>query len=392
MDLSFNLPKNNVVALPSKNPENGELLTYTLENGTRLVPMKLQYQNYINEPPVHPKQLWQNACSNDEITINSWLPTWEKNLVDNAAKHNFTDKSCWSEYAKEAYKPVIVAGSGPSIKKNYMHLKPSWNLRTDPKTGKLAEMLSHGRGDIRIVSCLHNFGFFEDMDIMTENDYYLNLDAGDITIREVYEGGTKDQSFYWERSKNRTLIATVFSNPELLSKWQGKILFFQTPSSNVPSLNKLCDINKVPTLSVGGNALGAAMYFAKAILGCGDTIFVGADFSFDYAQSFHGWNSPYDKQFSGVLPTIDIFGNRVYTWPSYYNFKCYMDFIACGGIGNNPQAFINCTEGGILGAYQEGNIRQIKQATLKDVLDTYVMHKNMSEYLENSDKIPMVLF
>ena len=392
MELKFSIPRNNTLNLPDSNPETGKAVKYCTEDGTPLIPMKRQYQGYIDNPPARPEQLWKNACSNDELTISSWNDTWSKNLKANCEKYDVHGLSCWKFFSRESFKPVIIAGSGPSIKTNSKYLKPHWDNKTNPETGKVEEMLTGGRHEIRIVSCLHNFGYFEDNNIMGKDDYYLNLDAGDLTISEVYEGGSKEESWYWERSKDRTLITTVFANPVLLEKWQGEIFFFQTPSSSVKGLNELVDISVVPTFSVGGNALGACLYFAKAILGGSDIVFIGADFAFDYSNKFHGWKSPYDKQFSGVIPVTDVFGNRVWTWASYFNFKCYMDFVAGGGKGGNPQSFINCTEGGILGAYPEGNIQQIKQMSLKECLTVYNMHKNMPLYLENANKIPLVLF
>jgi predicted ATPase len=63
-----------------------------------------------------------------------------------------------------------------------------------------------------------------------------------------------------------------------------------------------------------------------------------------------------------------------------------------GGKGSNPQDFINCTEGGILGAYPNGNIRQIKQATLAETLFTYTMHEKMGDFMKEMDKKKVLLF
>ena len=56
------------------------------------------------------------------------------------------------DYGKFAYRPCIIAGSGPSLKKN-------------------AELLKDRNG-IGLVSVLHNFGYFEEIGIVP--DYYLN--------------------------------------------------------------------------------------------------------------------------------------------------------------------------------------------------------------------------
>jgi hypothetical protein len=62
-----------------------------------------------------------------------------------------------------------------------------------------------------------------------------------------------------------------------------------------------------------------------------------------------------------VVRATDVFGHRVKTWQSYYNFKCWFESRAC----SVPGTYINATEGGILGSYPEGNIEQIKQMAFK---------------------------
>lgn len=328
---------------------------------------ELHYQNYIDGPPVPNKEhLYHRACSSDGVTCDSWLDTWIDHVQKNCAAFDVKKLSVESEAAKFAYKPCIIAGSGPSQKKN-AHL-----LRD--------------RNGIGLVSCLHNFGFYEDIGV--KPDYYLNLDAGPITIAEMCQGGAnqgqaKGEEWYWERTKDHTLVTSVTGHPELLKKWRGKILFYMVIAPNpkyVEAVNKCTDL--ACYFSVGGNTLGACLYMAKAVLGANPIAMVGADFSFSYAKKFHPFDSPYDQQYSGVVYATDVFGNRVGTWPSYFNFKAWFEYIACGGKGNQPTMMFNCTEGGILGAYPEGNIRQITQMTLKEFLFVYNLHKQFPQTLE----------
>jgi hypothetical protein len=120
-------------------------------------------------------------------------------------------------------------------------------------------------------------------------------------------------------------------------------------------------------MTSGGCVLGAATYFAKAILGSNPIAFMGADFSFDYKKKFHAWDSKYDKDIGQAMRCVDVWGMKRLTWPSYWNFKCYFDWFAC----TVPGIYINCSEGGLMGAYPEGNIKQIKQMLLKDFLRMY---------------------
>lgn len=326
--------------------------------GVAMFRKDLQFQQYIDSPPVQNKEvLYQRACANDGVTIDSFFDTWLKHVDINCKEWDVENNTAMLDYAKFAYKPGIVAGAGPHLKTNARLLKD--------------------RGDMALVSCLHNFGYLED--VGAHPDYYLNLDAGDITIPEMSEGGKNGNAdYYWDLTKNRTLVTSITANPELHRKWKGRILWYSAVAADpryVERLKKLTSMNLV--YSVGGNTLGACLYHAKSILGCCPIAFVGADFSFGYDKQFHSWNSQY--KFSGVVPTTDIFGNRVYTYPSYFNFKCWFDYIACGGAGNQPGLYYNCTEGGILGAYPEGNIRQIQQLPLEHFLWTYNVHKKMGE-------------
>lgn len=391
-DYSINLKIDNRgrLILPIRNPIDNKYLEYVNENDVPLIPFKKQLQKTIDFTPIPPEALWKQACTGDAVTVKSWDKVWNKALDDNLKLYNFENLSCFSLYGKEAYKPVILAGSGPSLRNNYKYLKKTYFNQINLANGKVDEVLIGGREDIKIVSCLHNFAFFEDNDVMTKEDYYVNLDAGPITVTELSEGGEHDEDWYWDKTKNRILITTVLANTELLKRWKGKIYFFKTASSTVKDFAKKVNPKKVPIFSVGGNVLGACLYFAKAILGAGPTIFIGADFCFSYDHKFHGWDSQYDAQFQGVIPTVDIYGNRVFTWPSYNNFKCFFDFIATGGVGKNPQMFINATEGGCLGAYPEGNIRHIQQITLKEILYVFTMHTHLPEKMNG--KMETVLF
>ena len=325
-----------------------------------LVEMHLSFQEIIPGPPPGMEQLHSSACSNDAITINSWKQQWLDQIKQNIQHYDVKKNSAMLEYGKAAMKPVLCMGSGPSLQKN------------------IQTYAEHKR-DITAVSCLHNYAFLEDNGCHA--DYYVNLDAGEITVPELSQGGVQGEKHYWESTKDKTLIATILSYPELLKRWKGKILFYNCP---IPDLDE--EIKKIIDFplyfNMGGNTLGAAMYFSKAILGCNPVIFMGADFSFGYNHQFHPFASPYDKQFSGTIPVTDIFGNRVHTWRSYYNFKCWFDWMACGGSGGNPALWVNATEGGILGAYPEGNIRQVLQMSLKEALSMYHHYKQMPELVK----------
>lgn len=312
-----------------------------------------EFQPVINYMPVEKKALYQNACSNDDPTVDHWKDIWIKNIKANKEKFgSFHDHSLKEVFGKYAGGSAIIAGSGPSLKYNAKALK--------------------NRKGIPLISCLHNFHYFEELDLAPE--FYCSLDAGEtITAEEVTEGGTKDEDWYWERSKERTLICYVGTSPKLLEKWQGKVLFFNSALPNAELNDKIAEIEPYRVFfSTGGNVLGACLYLSRAILGAFNIIFIGADFSFGYpdvsegdpVHRFHSWKSKYDTTMGQTVKVTNVFGHKVHSWPSYMNFKAYFDWFA----SNVPGHYVNATEGGCLGAYDQGNIDKFKYMSLDDAI------------------------
>ncbi len=315
---------------------------------------------YIDAAPITNEQLYQRACSNDAVTVNSWRDTWISQAKANHAIFGpFKNKSIGSLFRKHHHMPIFLLGSGPSLKEN-------------------AALLVGDHG-IPIMSCLHNFHFLEDLGVKV--DYYVSLDCGPVTIEEVSEGGSPDTD-YWAKTRDKTLLCYIGSHPNLLAKWQGEILFFNCPIPDQAIEQEIDAIERFKVLvSSGGNVLGACLYIARAFLGCSTPIFLGADFSFSYGNKFHGWDSKYDAQLGQYLRSPNIYGIPVNTWASYYNFKCWFDWVS----QRVPGHYINCTEGGIFGAYTEGNLRSIKQMDLKDCLTLYGITEHTKDQAENPD-------
>ena len=334
---------------------------------TKRVPMILTFQGTIDQPPIPPMGMIKQASGNDEATVNHWKQIWLDHIRKNKEKHDIVANSAATMHAKFAYNPVIIAGSGPSLKKNAFLLKD--------KPDKIG-----------LVSCLHNYAFFVDLGLHVDGGY-LNLDAGDITIPEMSQGGQHPEQYYWDSTVDNTLVAGLVSKPELIDKWKGPIKWFSSPVPDKVYMEEERKILGDFTLyyNVGGNALGAAYYHARAILGGMPLAFIGTDFSFDYCHKFHSWDSPYDAQFQGVMPCTDVFGNRVYTWPSYNNFCLWLTYQAYGGSGMNPVQMINCTEGGIFGAFPQGNVSAIKQLALIDFLEMYRHHLQLPKLQADPD-------
>lgn len=318
----------------------------------------LEYSGVILQAPVATQALRGQSEAGDRATIDFWREKWVANIKANKAKYgSFAEHSVGKLFQRHKYQPVIVAGAGPSLKRNGAELKD--------------------RGGIPLVSCLHNFHFFEDMGV--DVDYYVTLDAGEVTIPEVSEGGKLSADEYWARTKGKKLVAYIGTHPELLEKWQGEVYFFNCQIPNMEIENQITGIEKFwLDFSVGGNVLGACVYLAKAVLGASIVAFVGADFAFSYDKKFHGWDSKYDANMGQVLRSVDVFGNTVLTWPSYHGFKCFFDWFA----QTVPGVYFNCTEGGTLGAYPEGNLAAIRPVDLCDFLSMLRMSENLRESME----------
>lgn len=321
-----------------------------------------QYQNLIDGPPARPEQLYSQACSNDKTTIDAWRHTWIGNVKANHEKFGpFKDRGLGKLWGAFQNMPAIVVGSGPSLKRNAHHLKKN--------------------KEIPVISCLHNFHFLEDLGVHV--DFYVSLDAGEITVGEVSEGGSKSETEYWAMTKGKTLLAFIGSSPRLLEKWQGDIYFFNCPVPDEAYESEVKKIESFNTMvSNGGNVLGACLYIAKGILGCNPIAFMGADFSFGYTHKFHAWDSKYDANIGHCVRLTDVYGNRVLTWQSYANFKAWFDYI----VSNVPGLWINVTEGGCLGSYPEGNILQLKYMDLEKFLDMYQMHEHLREQCLSPEK------
>ncbi len=322
--------------------------------------VSLEYQPTILHCPVPAGALYQQAASNDAVTVETWKDTWISQAKANRAVFGpFKEKSIGKLFNKHRHSPMFVVGSGPSLKKN-AHL-----LKGD-----------HG---IPIISCLHNFHFLEDLGVNV--DYYVTLDAGPVTIEEVSEGGNASTD-YWAKTKGKKLLAYIGTHPNLLAKWQGEIYFYNCAIPNQQIESEIDQIERFKVLvSSGGNVLGACLYIAKAFLGARTTIFLGADFSFSYDDKFHGWNSKYDGKLGQFVKVTDIFGIKVKTWQSYANFKSWFDWVTQAV----PGEYINCTEGGIFGAYNEGNIFSLKQMDLEDCIKGFSMTENIRDQVENPE-------
>jgi hypothetical protein len=183
-------------------------------------------------------------------------------------------------------------------------------------------------------------------------------------------------------TKNKKLVAFIGSDPRLFEKWQGEIYLYNAPIPD-PEIQEAIDGTELfhAYIANGGNVLGACLYFAKGVLGCNPIAFLGADFSFSYEKKFHAWNSKYDKNLGHVIKLFDVYGNKVLSWQSYVNFKTWFEYVS----RVVPGLYINCTEGGTLGSYAEGNLRSIIQMELSQFMTMYRMSEAIQDQCMNPE-------
>ena len=326
--------------------------------------INFRYQNTISEPPKAPTEMYRQACTGDAVTVNTWFHTWVENFSSAKKKFgNLGDHSVGKLHGTNKNKPAIVIGSGPSLK----------NALPKLKTVK----------DILTISCAHNFAYFEDNAEGWHPDYYLSLDAGPIIFDDICEG-KQEREHYWAATKGKKLLAYVCSDSRLWDLWQGEIFLF---NALIPDEKFRTEIEKIERfahyVSSGGNALGACMYVAKAIMGSNPIIYTGADFCFSYDDKFHAWDSKYDAT-GTVIRCTDVYGFPRITWPSYWNFKHWFDYISL----TVPGTWINCSDG-TLGAYPEGNLSSFTYKSLPDALLQFEINERV--YLEAKDSNGKVL-
>ena len=325
----------------------------------RTLEMDLEFLPYLDQPPVQPAQLQKKATSNDAVTIDAWRDIWINNAKENHERYGpFVNTHLGLEWGRFRNQPAIVVGSGPSLKNSIEALKQNKS--------------------IPVISCLHNFHYLVDNDIKV--DLWVTLDSGKVTIEEISEGGQHPPEYYIEKTKGQKLAAYIASDPELIETWKGEVLWFSCGIPDKKIREAMDDIEKFEVyISNGGNVLGASMYIAKAFWGCNPIAFTGADFCFDYIKKFHPWDSKYDGKLGKALITNDIFGNKVYTWQSYNNFKGWFEGVTM----RVPGEWINISEGGTLGAYPNGLIPSIKQMAAVDFVRGYHICEEIRYMAEN---------
>ena len=320
----------------------------------RTIDIELSLQPGIDAVPPQYGDPYKQACTGDGITIETWRKTWTDNYKFTHDRFgSLGDNSVGQLYGINRHRPCVVVGSGPSLKDAIPALVKN-KLQPNPVT---------------TISCLHNFGYFEDEGC--HSDYYITLDAGDIVLDDVWQGRKHPAEYYWEKTKDKILLASAVTPPKLFDAWKGKVYLFNILLPDLPLRQEFAKVEVFNHyISCGGNALGGCVYLAKTLFGSGEIIIVGGDFCFGYTHQFHSYETPYDnikgKGVGNVIRWPDIYGISRVTWPSYLNFKFWFDWLTL----NIPGRWSSASEG-IFGSYPEGNLKSVRYGILENLLETY---------------------
>lgn len=301
------------------------------------------------------------------LTLDYFTNQWLRNTKEAKRRFgSFKENGVGKLHGINAGKPAIIIGAGPSLEKNAKELKRA-----------------KAQG-ITTLACLHCYPYLHDLGI--DIDYYVAVDAVWSQELVISDGGKLTHEEYLASTKDKTLLAATWIHPLLFESWQGKVLLFNAPQDRGPFDAAVQEIEPFNTnVSCGTTVLGAAFYIAKMIMGSNPICFVGADFAMRADGNQYCWD--YDPKIcvntrDKPKMHVDIYGNAIPTTYGYYYMKHWFDNICI----KTPGIYINCTEGGILGSYPEGNIASIQQMKLKDFFKMYRLHHVTKSQCENPEK------
>jgi hypothetical protein len=294
------------------------------------------------------KEVQKQAKGISKKTVKTFSKQWIENLTENAKMCDFSKYSIYSLKDKYKGETAYLVGASPSLSKNVKELKKKKGI---------------------IIACGHVLKFLLENGV--KPDFVIVLDANEV------EGDFLDVG---DKSKDIKLLADIMVHPKVFKIWKGRIWFFRLMGRWIGKRKngkpygdrthqKLWTLSKFnDLLFTNGSVMGGA-YSAAELFGIKRIVFVGMDFSMPMSSSYvlrysggeedEGTLEHYDQQVD-----VDISGRGVWGKGRMFFYKYWFDGMSM----IRPKIeFINATEGGILGAYPEGNLKSIKQMKLSEV-------------------------
>jgi hypothetical protein len=270
-------------------------------------------------------------------TIRNYRKTWIDNLKENVKTYDFFEKDASKLKAFTYEEPAFLVGASPSLSKNIDELKNKKGT-IFASAHSLKYLLKHG----------------------IKPDFVILVDAQKRSLGYIAIG---------DKSKDLTLLIDICVSPDILKAWKGAVWFFRgTHGKNIDKyVDKITDFkNKITT---GGSVISTSTILALS-LGLKNIVFVGNDFSFP-KDNYYAKSIPIkEKDGESIVHSVDrcytydISGKKIDTVTRFFMTKIFLDFLSASMADIK---FINATEGGILGAYKEGNLKSMKQVPLKEV-------------------------
>jgi hypothetical protein len=274
-----------------------------------------------------------NAKVSDN-TLAEKKKQWIKNLKINAEKWDFFKHNA-HELKEKGLKgeTVYLVGASPSLKKNIKHLRGKKNIWACAHV--LKYLLSHG----------------------IKPDYVFVADSRHESVKFLNT----------VKSKGLTLVAEICVSPKIWDVWKGDVLFYKGVIGEEMNreVEKVTKFNN--TVSSGGSVMGIMTVIAWSVK-AKKIVYIGNDLSYP-----DGLPYPAERNIvQNIIPDeeadyrwmYDIAGRKIDTLVRMFLYKMFLDI--CSQMAKGIK-FINATEGGILGAYAEGNIKSMKQMQLKEV-------------------------
>lgn len=264
-------------------------------------------------------------------TIDFRAAEWARNIVKNEEAGRFGNKDgsvgITRFFGKLKNIPAVLIASGPSLDKNISQIKYAKNKSCI----------------ICVDSALRAV-----IEQNVEPDIVITADSK-RRVKKYFEGID---------TKNLVLICDVFTHPEVLDEWKGKIFFYMVYPNERNPLTQAIDkefTGHIGALGSGGCVTSVALCFAHGALECDPILLLGMDCAFYDPKQHHASGVKDTESFGEIYEILeDVYGDPCLTNPVLRSYMYWMsDIVRPPGPHENRTAymsgtFVNCTEGGIL--------------------------------------------
>ena len=300
----------------------------------------------------------------NENTLLKLTPFWTRNIIANEAVikkgkgvNAFFEKE---KKSKTTDVPVVIVSGGPSLDKNI----------------KLLPLCK----DKAIIICVDSM-LKKVMKLGIKPEFVVITDAEWGSLGNCFENLPMD-------TKDIALLADVYTNPEIIKKWNGEIYWYSILQVEGSPLTQIVDPEftgkPIGKLVCGGCVSSVALSFASGALKCDPIIMIGQDCGWYDSELHHA------KGFEGTNVNIgeelveDIYGRPFFTTPVLKAYSYWFERIVCGritpGFPSINGIFVNATQGGMV---SKGWLIQ----TFQEAIDRYLkVNYNIKELLYPREK------